>query len=321
MLGSSPTTSCAFPAGTVVAVVALLSMVTAGCSGGGSGGGSGTAPTATATRRLTPSAPRPTESATATVAATSTATSVPTVTGTTSATPTTTVTPTMVVHTVLPTATPTVPATATPTVPPATTETPTATPLIGPVVTGFGVADASGTVTDALGRDGESRPIFRVGEADGFILFVEGRPGVSRLPIGTSRFHQDGGVAVQPDVQIVSSNDLGNATAAVCDGAFPVAGGVPAIVPARFDAEPGVTAALNDFACRFKVFSETDFACTQNARGNFVFAAAGSVVQFCTLVNAALTFPTGDTVLTARLRDTDGNAGLPVEIVVRVGGG
>jgi len=198
---------------------------------------------------------------------------------------------------------------------------PTATPLTGPVVTSFGIADGSGTVNESLTQDSENRPVFRVAAGDGFILFLEGRPGVSRMPIGTIRLNTDGGATAQPDVQILSSTDLGSPTTAVCDGAFPIRGGVPAVVPPRFDAEPAVSNALNDLACRFKVFAETDFACTQNVRGNFVFADAGTVLQFCTLVNEALTFPPGDTVLSARLRDTEGHAGPPAEIVVRVAGG
>jgi hypothetical protein len=117
---------------------------------------------------------------------------------------------------------------------------------------------------------------------------------------------------------MVSSQNLGVATAAVCDGFFPLMGGVPAVEPPDFTPTRAVSDALNDLACRFKTFAETDFPCTQSARGNFVFSNSSSTTQFCTLVDNALTFPVGDTVLTARLRDTEGNAGPPSRIVVRV---
>ena len=156
----------------------------------------------------------------------------------------------------------------------------------------------------------------------GFIIYIEGRPGPSRLPIGTTRFNykaQD--PTKQPDLQVESSNGLGRVTNTVCDGAFPVAGGIPAVEPPDFSMVQQTSDALNDLGCRFKTFAETDFACTQNAQGNYVFANASSTTQFCTLVDEALIFPVGETVLTARLRDIAGNAGPPVQVVVRITGG
>lgn len=309
--------------GAVVSASLVLTAVTSGCSGGGSGSGGGsTVATATPTREATATTTaRPSASPTAT------ATLAATVTPSAAATPTPTVAPTET-PTAVPTTIPTAPATATPTVTATAAATPTTTaepaptepPLTGPVITWFGVADGSGTVAAPAMRDAENRPVFRVSAGDGFILFVEGRLGVSRLAIGTILLNGDGLGTAQPDLQIVSSRDLGTPTTAVCDGTIPTRGGVPAIVPPRFDAETAVSGALNDLACRFKVFAETDFACTQTVRGNFVFAGAGSVMQFCTLVNEALTFPAGETLLSARLRDTDGNAGPTAEMVVRVGG-
>ena len=315
MFGLPVTAWCVVRPGAAVAGVLVLGLL-AGCSSGGGGGASAPAPTATAMRPPT---------ATGTPVATRTATAIATATATSpAAPPTATATgTTALTATVTPTAVATATATETPTVTPTLTRspTPTATPLTGPIITAFGVADGSGTVNESHAQDAENRPVFRTAAGDGFILFVEGRPGVSRLPVGTLRLNTDTSGAAQPDLQLVSSNDLGQATTAVCDGDFPVRGGVPAVVPPRFDPVPAVSNALNDLACRFKVFGETDFACTQNARGNFVFADAGTVLQFCTLVNEALTFPAGDTVLSARLRDAEGNAGPTAEIVVRVGGG
>jgi hypothetical protein len=79
-----------------------------------------------------------------------------------------------------------------------------------------------------------------------------------------------------------------------------------------------VNDAMNDLACRFKVFAEGDFACTQTGNGELMFGEPSSTVQFCTLVSEALTFPTGDTILSVRLRDTVGHAGPAAQIVVRI---
>jgi hypothetical protein len=41
-------------------------------------------------------------------------------------------------------------------------------------------------------------------------------------------------------------------------------------------------------------------------------------VQFCALVDVSISFPPGDTLITARLRDVLGNVGTQRQIVVRV---
>jgi len=156
---------------------------------------------------------------------------------------------------------------------------------------------------------------------DGFILFVEGRPGASGLPVATNllssvRDRPEG----RPDLQIQASRALGDGSGAVCDRAFPNDGGVPAVEPPSFAVEQAISDAMNDLSCRFRMFLEPNFACTQDNNGNFRFASLGSSTQFCTLVNEAIPFPAGDTVLRVRLRDTAGNAGPVAEIVVRVRG-
>jgi len=224
---------------------------------------------------------------------------------------------------ILPTAT--APPSLTPTLSPTLTSTPqftftpTATPLVGPIVSAFGIADPTGTFNPPAGTDGQGRAIFQRPMGADFIIFIEGRPGVSRLPISTNVFGSHAGTPMgQPDLQIETSSNLGDGSSVVCDNSFPTAGGVPAITPADFSPTQTISDALNDFGCRFKVFSSTDFACTQDSAANFVFANSSSTAQFCVLVSEALTFPAGDTVLTARIRDTAGNAGPPSEIVVRV---
>ena len=115
-----------------------------------------------------------------------------------------------------------------------------------------------------------------------------------------------------------SSLPGGDVATIVHRGAYPTLGGVPAVDPTDFSPVQPVSSALNDLSCRFHVYRETDFACTQDSSGNLVFSNSGSTLQFCTLVNGALTFPNGVTVLSARLRDTEGNTGPVVQIVVRI---
>jgi hypothetical protein len=197
--------------------------------------------------------------------------------------------------------------------------TPTPSISIGPIVTALGIADVGGQVNQPIGVDESGRPVFARSEEAGFILFVEGRPGRSQLPIGTVVFNpKRSDPAAQPDLQVQVSRALGDGSESVCDAAYPRVGGVPGTVVGLFDAVQFVTDALNDFGCRFRVFPEPDFACTQDSGANLVYQNPSSTVQFCTLINDALTFPPGDTIVTARLRDIGGNVGEPAQIVVRV---
>lgn len=229
-----------------------------------------------------------------------------------SATPASTSTP------VLPTATAPAP-TASPTAQPTATFTPTATHPTGPVVSSFGLADTNGTFDEPAGSDPLGRPIFGRQTGGGFLVFVEGRPGPSGLPVATNMLSSVlNSPAGRPDLQMLSSRALGDGSPAVCDNSFPGEGGVPAVQPPDFAVEQTVSDALNDLGCRFRVFSEPGFACTQDNNGNFRFATQATTVQFCSLVTDAVTFPAGDTVLTVRLRDTAGNVGPATAIVVRI---
>src|SRR5574337_60878 len=318
------------------ALVVLL-MGIAACSGGG--GHHAAAPAATATSSTaptsaaataTPSATAPVNGsatvATATPTVTNVPTSVPTATTSAvgpSATPTGSGTPATPSATATvaasPTSAPTCPVMPTSTAPPVPTSTPTLpptatiteTPLTGPVVTAFGVADGSGTVNPPGATDAQGRPIFQKQAGSGFIVYVEGRSlGTTSFPVGTSRFtYSADDPTGQPDVQIESSNALGNGSADVCDSSGPTPGGIPAIDPPDFRPISAVSNALNDFACRFRVFTQPDFACTQDSSANLAFANASSTTQFCVLINDAIVFPAGDTILTARLKDNAGHAG------------
>lgn len=291
-------------------VAALLWI--AGC-GGGSGSGSAATATPTVAATATPTAPA---AATATTVATGTPTPEPSATPT--APPTNTPPPTATP--VTPTA---IPATATHT--PAPTETPTETPTptrpVGPLVSAFGLADTNGTFDEQAGTDPFGRPVFGRQTNSAFLIYVEGRPGTSGLPVATNLLSsvRDSPMG-RPDLQILSNRDLGNGSVDVCDKSFPDAGGVPAVGGSDFALEQSVSDALNDLGCRFRVFAEPSFACTQDNNGNFLFESAGSTIQFCALVSEAIEFPAGDTVLTVRLRDTAGNVGPATEIVVRIRG-
>jgi len=52
--------------------------------------------------------------------------------------------------------------------------------------------------------------------------------------------------------------------------------------------------------------------------GVFAFVRAATRVQYCALVDIALRFPAGDTLLTVRLRDVGGNVGPQKQILVRI---
>ncbi len=278
-----------------------LTFLLAGCSSGG-GGASAPLPTTTPTSTATtqPSASPLPPSATATPSYTWTATPTQEPTSTRTSTPVDT-----------PTEPPVVPA----------TQTPTATPLIGPIVTALGVADASGTFNSSIDTDSEGRPVFVRTSSAGFTLYVEARPGVSGLPVATQLLNsRSDDPTRQPDLQILSSRDLGNGSPAVCDKSLPSVGGVPQVSPAEFAEQQSVSDALNDLACRFKTYAEADFACTQDNAGNLLFASAASTIQFCMLVDENVSFPGGETVLTVRVKDTAGNAGATRQLVVRIVG-
>jgi hypothetical protein len=220
------------------------------------------------------------------------------------------------------TSTPLPPSTPTPINTLRSTSTPTDTPLLGAIITAFGIADAaSGTFNTPVDTDAEGRSIFQKQNGSDFIVFIEGRPGPLQFRVGTILLNTRAGDPVnQPDLQVISSRNLGNGSPAVCDQSLPSPGGVPGIDPPDFSAVQAVSDALNDLACRFKTFSQADFPCTQDTGGNFVLANPSSTIQFCMLVNEALAFSAGDTVLTARMRDTAGQTGPSAQIVVRING-
>jgi len=215
----------------------------------------------------------------------------------------------------------------TPTVtqPPVATPTATQTPAPGqgPEVTFFGVARADDILIAQTGVTSDGVPIYLRPFGAGFRLVVEGGPGASNLPPGDIAF--DATASAAPDLQIVSSRPLGNGSTAVCDRSGPEAGGVPAVDPPDFGAM--ALAAINDFGCRFLDGRGEPFGRTSSVEGciqvpaesgTYGFAELTSQVQFCSLIDTTMAFPSGDTRLTVRLLDRSRNPGEPAQIVVRV---
>lgn len=157
----------------------------------------------------------------------------------------------------------------------------------------------------------------------GFLIYIEARPGISRLPVGTVTFNfDDEDPNVLPDLQLLVSRPIGNGSDLVCDsGPVPLPiGGVPATVPVAFGGSLTIAAAINDFACRFDARGASSQACTRDTFGSDAFVNPLSRVQFCSSpgVGAELAFPLGDTTITARVRDIAGQPGHPQSIVIRV---
>jgi len=182
---------------------------------------------------------------------------------------------------------------------------------VGPVVTFAGIARADGQHTEPIGKTAEGYPIFRNAVGSGFIVVVEGKPGISNVEVGRSIMRVDPkDPKARPDLEIQVDRQLGDGSAAVCDARRPTIGGVPAINPPSFADTPQVAATLNDLACRFETFIESNASCTVDKSGDFAFIdPKQSKVQFCMVVARAWNFQDGNTLVSVRLRDVEGNPG------------
>jgi hypothetical protein len=214
-----------------------------------------------------------------------------------------------------------------PTVPPAPpTPAPEAAPLatrpvgkpvkprkgvaIGPLVTFLGVARADGSSVEPASVDRNGTPTYTTAVGSGFMIVVEGKPGESGLEVGRRVFaYVPDDPKIRPDLEIESSRDMGNGSTAVCDRRRPHIGGIPGIRPASFAETQRISDALNDFACRFETFIESASSCTMTPNGDYSFAKTDSTTQFCMIVARAYAFPVGETIVSARLRDSAGNPG------------
>lgn len=193
------------------------------------------------------------------------------------------------------------------------------------MITYFGVVRADDTLVDSTDTTPDGVPIYERSFGSGFSLVLEARPGGTKSDLDPSTFNSNPDARLLPGLQIEASRQLGDGSSAVCDDTAPTLGGVPAVDPPDFSPTQVVVNAINDFACRFKdgfgLYSgrtKLQDACTTFEDGGFRFTAAGTTIQYCGLINEAVSFPLGDTVVTARVRDVAGNISLPSQIVVRV---
>jgi hypothetical protein len=181
---------------------------------------------------------------------------------------------------------------------------------IGPVVTFAGVARADGTLTEPVGKNAKGIPVWRHPVGSGFMIVIEAKPGIGNIEVGRSIYRFDPADPSQrPDLEIEVNRPLGDGNPDVCDARRPKIGGIPAIDPPSFAETLKVTAALNDFSCRFETFIESSGACTVKSTGDFTFARPDTTVQFCMVVARAWNFPPGETDVSVRVRDVDGNPG------------
>jgi hypothetical protein len=189
---------------------------------------------------------------------------------------------------------------------------------IGPIVTYAGIARADGRKIDASGKNAQGVPIFDHPVGSGFMIIIEGKPGIGNEEVARGIFrHDPKDPSQQPDLQIEVNRPLGDGSEAVCDARKPTLGGIPAIDPPSFAPTAKVSAALNDFGCRFETFIESNASATVNKYGDFEFLNPQSKVQFMMVVARSWNFPLGDTQVSVRLRDTEGNTGPVARFIVR----
>jgi hypothetical protein len=182
---------------------------------------------------------------------------------------------------------------------------------VGPVITFAGIVRADGQLTEPVGKNAQGDPIYRNPVGSGFMIVVEAKPGISNVEVGRSIFKYDPNDPTQrPDLEIETNRPLGDGSPAVCDAHPPKFGGVPAVNPPSFAENPQVTAAINDLSCRFETFIESNASCTVDKNGDFSFVRPKETqVQYCMVVARAWNFPEGETLVSVRLRDQEGNPG------------
>ena len=185
---------------------------------------------------------------------------------------------------------------------------------------------ADESLIDPSGTTPEGLLIFRRSPGLGFNLVVEGKPGPSGIPIADAGHPALTYVpGAFPSLQIEVSRPLGNGSPAVCDASGSTAGGVPAVTPPDFAPTQTNINSVNDLSCRFldgagamRGRTASVDSCVVPATGLPQFANTASTVQFCGQINGYLAFPPGDTVVTVRLSDENGNPGAPAQFVVAV---
>jgi hypothetical protein len=177
------------------------------------------------------------------------------------------------------------------------------------------------TLIEPVGFDPSSGvPIFDRPFGFGFSILIEARPGSSGRPVARSSFNEFG----RPDLQIQATRSLGNGSPAVCDVLPPDPGGVPGINPPSFGDSQVVSDRLNDLGCRFvdgagnPTGRNCSEGCVRFESGEFGCVETTATTQFCGLVARTIEFPLGETLITVRVRDTQGNLGRPAQLIVRI---
>lgn len=199
----------------------------------------------------------------------------------------------------------------------------------GPVITTFGVANATNEPQSPIGYDPFGRPIFHHAFGQGFSLVLEARAGANRRNPGVypAPYFVSGELR-PPDMEMIVSRPLGNGSPVVCDTFPPLLGGVPATEPFVFGTGAAALDIVHDMGCRFVdgtgqlIARQSSLeACTRSDEGfGFGFVDRGSRLQFCGLIATSWSFPAGDTVVAARIRDNQlAEFGAPREIVLRIG--
>jgi hypothetical protein len=189
---------------------------------------------------------------------------------------------------------------------------------IGPLVTFFGAARADGTQVEPNSVDKKGIPTYLSAVGSGFMLVVEVKPGEGGYEPARRVFaHDPNDAMMRPDLEIEANRDMGNGSREVCDRLRPNVGGVPGINPPSFAETRQIADALNDFACRFETFIESDSSCTLNKNGDYSFVRKDTTTQFCMIVARAWAFPVGDTLLSVRVRDSEGNPGPVKQMRIR----
>ncbi len=191
--------------------------------------------------------------------------------------------------------------------------------VVGPVVTFAGTARADGDPNEPIGKTKDGTPIFLNYVGSGFIIVIEAKPGFSNLEPGRSIFRYDpNDPTKRPDLEIQVDRPMGDGSEAVCDARPPKFGGIPAVSPTSWAETKQVSAALNDLSCRFETFIESDSSCTNARNGDFAFVSGEEAsVQFCMVVARKWRFPEGDTTVSVRIRDREGNPGPVSKFVLR----
>jgi hypothetical protein len=190
----------------------------------------------------------------------------------------------------------------------------------GPTIVFFGVLRSADTMQEPTETNVDGVPIYDRPFGSGFSLVVEAARGPSSRTIGPSTFNEAG----CPDLQIQVSRPLGDGSSRVCDTMPPDDGGVPAVDPPDLSDDPAICDAFNDLGCRFvdgenvpqsRPCSE---GCVLFESGDQGCASEAAEAQFCGRIAKAAEFPSGETLVTVRVRDAGGNLGPPAQLIIRI---